>query len=131
MEQSLLPSSNLLEVETSSIQSSKTWFIKDNKVMGTTDGKEAIKQSIELMLGVSRYEHLIYSWDYGHELDTLIGKDRGYVEIEASRIIKECLTQDARISGVDNFTFKQLDEGLFIEFEVITSEGIIESEVVL
>lgn len=131
MEQSLLPNSNLINVEVSNNQSSKTWLIKDNKIVGMVDSKEAIKQSIEIMLGVSRYEHLIYSWDYGQELNTLFGKDKSYIEIEAPRLIKECLLQDDRISSVDNFNFLQVDDGLLLKFEVMTINGIVKSEVTI
>lgn len=131
MEQSLLPNSKLLNMEISNNQSSRTWLIKDNKIVGMVDSKEAIKQSIEIMLGVSRYEHLIYSWDYGHELNTLFGKDKSYIEIEAPRLIKECLLQDDRISSVDNFNFLQVDDGLLLKFEVMTIDGIVKSEVTI
>ncbi|MCT4686090.1 DUF2634 domain-containing protein [Vallitalea sp.] len=131
MKQSLLPSSNLADIETTNNQPSKTWLVKDNKIVGYTDGKEAIKQSINMMLDTKRYDHLIFSWDYGQELNSLIGKYESYIKIEAPRLIKECLLQDDRISDVDNFTFTAVDDGLLIEFKVITAEGIIGSEVTL
>ncbi|MGD9678438.1 MAG: DUF2634 domain-containing protein [Vulcanibacillus sp.] len=133
MPQSLLPSSNLYDLDTSinKISPSKTWLVKNNRLLGFTNGQEAIKQSIQAMLSTSRFEHLIYSWNYGQELSKLIGKEKSFIKVEAPRIIKECLIQDDRISDVVNFVFSDTEDGLLIEFEVIASEGVIESEVVL
>lgn len=130
MPQFLLPKSNLDTINISlNSYPSKTWRINDGRIVGYTDGKEAIKQSIQAMLNTTRYDYLIYSWDYGHELTELIGKDKAYIEVKAPRLIKECLTQDDRISDTINFTFSNKGEGLLIEFEVITTEGVIKSEV--
>lgn len=133
MAQPLLPSSNLYDVDTSAnnINPSKTWSIKNDRILGFTNGQEAMKQSILAMLSTPRYEHLIYTWNYGHELGKLIGKEKEYVRVEAPRIIKECLTQDDRIIDVVNFAFSEVDGGLVVEFEAITSDGVIESEVIL
>ncbi|GAA0181418.1 DUF2634 domain-containing protein [Clostridium sediminicola] len=130
MPQFLLPQSNLDSIKVSlNSYPSKTWRIYDGRIVGYTDGKEAIKQSIQAMLNTTRYDYLIYSWNYGHELTGLVGMDKAYIEVLAPRLIKECLTQDDRISDTINFIFSNRGEGLLIEFQVITTEGIIKSEV--
>lgn len=134
MTQLLLPKSNLnnINYSTNNIYSSKTWLIdSDNRILGFTNGKYSIQQSIQSMLQTPRYDYLIYSWNYGNELSMLIGKDKAYIEVEAPRLIKECLLQDDRISEVDNFSFADKGDGVLIKFEAITNEGVIESEVTL
>ena len=133
MVQSLLPNySNGADLNTAtSVMANKTFAIKDNKIAGFIDGKEAIRQAIFLMLNTERYKHVIYSWNYGHEVNSLIGKDRGYIEAELPRLVEECLTQDDRISDVQDFTFTFEGDSLFAEFKAMTTEGIVESEVVL
>ena len=39
-----------------------------NHIVGMTDGLSAIAQTIYFILNSERYEHIIYSWDYGIEL---------------------------------------------------------------
>lgn len=77
MTQLLLPKSNLnnINYSTNNIYSSKTWLIdSDNRILGFTNGKYSIQQSIQSMLQTPRYDYLIYSWNYGNELSMLIGK---------------------------------------------------------
>ena len=57
-------------------QPSKTYHMdfKKEVSMGKTDGLEALRQAVFLILHIQRYEHLIYSWRYGVELKDLFGK---------------------------------------------------------
>lgn len=131
MSQSLLPSSDLVNLNISKTQPSKTWHIRDDRIVGMFDGKAAMKQAIEILLNIRRYEYLIYSWNCGHELDALIGRDEEDVIAYAPRLIKECLKQDDRILDVNNFSFSNSKEGILINFNVSTKMGDIESEVII
>ncbi|MGO0906225.1 DUF2634 domain-containing protein [Clostridioides difficile] len=55
--------------------------------------KEALKVWIHKCIKTNRYEHEIYSLEYGTELSELIGQKytKGLTESEASRFIKEAL----------------------------------------
>lgn len=112
-----------IEVEENYIEPTKTYKIKDNRIVGFCDGIEALKQAIYLILNTERYEYLIYSDDYGSELKSLIGKDRDIAESEHKRRIKEALIQDDRINNVDNFIFKYDGDGVLIEFTVFSIYG--------
>ncbi|EKN42774.1 hypothetical protein CFSAN001627_04692, partial [Clostridium botulinum CFSAN001627] len=87
------------------IEPTKTYKIKDNRIVGFIDNVEALKQAIALILNTERYEYLIYSWNYGSELDGVIGRQKDIAESEFKRRIKEALSQDDRINNVDNFIF--------------------------
>lgn len=100
-------------------------------INGFVDGFEAMKQAIYLILNTERYEHLIYSWNYGIELQDLIGKDINYVLSELEIRIKEALLQDTRITNVDNFVFEALRNKVHIKFNVVTHYGMIEVEKVV
>ncbi|BDR86141.1 DUF2634 domain-containing protein [Clostridium tetani] len=125
-EVSILPQgaviSDDLEVE-EIIEPTKTYKVKDNRIVGFTDGKEALKQAIQLILCTERYEYLIYSDDYGSELKSLIGKDRDIAESEYKRRIKEALVQDDRVNNVDNFIFNYDSDNVLIEFIVFSIYG--------
>jgi len=113
---------NDLEVE-EVIGPTKTYRIKDNKIVGFTDGKEALKQSIQLILNTERYEYLIYSWNYGSELNGLIGQQKDIAESEFRRRIREALSQDDRINNVDNFIFRYDKDGVEVSFTVFSIYG--------
>lgn len=125
-EVSILPQgaviSDDLEVE-EIIEPTKTYKIKDDRIVGFCDGIEALKQAIYLILNTERYEYLIYSDDYGSELKGLIGKDRDITESEYKRRIKEALIQDDRINNIDNFIFNYDKDGVEVSFTVFSIYG--------
>lgn len=100
---------------------------------GTIDGLEAVKQAIYLILNTERYKHLIYSWDYGVELDDLIGREKEYAYPELKRRITEALVQDDRILEVSDFDFKNIGGKVTVSFSVNTVFGhlSIEKEVIV
>lgn len=97
-----------------------------NTISGTVDGLEAVKQAIHLILNTERYEHLIFSWDYGIELVDLIGKPPSYVLPEIKRRITEALEVDTRITGVGDFQFETVKNKVNVRFTVNTIFGEIE-----
>lgn len=54
-----------------------------------------------------RYRHVIYSRNYGSELEDLVGQgdSRGVMESEITRMVTETLLADPRTDLVDQFTF--------------------------
>ena len=80
--------------------------IEAGRIRGKTDGIEAVRQAVYLILCTERYQYLAYSWNYGAELAQLIGKPIALVLPEIERCITEALMQDDRITGVDNFNFE-------------------------
>ena len=100
----------------------------EDRISGYTDDLEAVKQAIYLILSTERYQHIIYSWDYGVELLDLIGKPMSYVMAELPRRIIEALTQDNRITNVKDFEFNHKGNKLFTKFTVVTNVGNISTE---
>jgi len=137
----VLPSDNLeYDIEDVSIinfdvrqEPSKTFKlnIEKNKVDGICDDVEALKQAIFLILNTERYEHLIYSRNYGVELNDLIGEPISYVIPELERRITEALIQDDRIENVDNFEFQNVKGKVHCKFTVYSKYGNIKAEKVV
>ena len=95
-----------------------------NRIFGTCDSLEAIKQTIFKILNTERYEYIIYSWNYGIELKDLFGKPVRYVCPEIERRVKEALLQDDRITAVDSFEFDFPNRGVIaVTFTVHTIFG--------
>lgn len=105
--------------------------IDDQVITGQTDKLEAIKQAIYLILNVERYENLIYSWNYGIELQDLFGKELNYVLPELKRRITEALLQDSRITSVTDFNFETNKGKIHVFFKVITIYGEVQTEKVV
>lgn len=130
----MIPSVDVLPTEiTEIVHPTRTYKVNilendENRVSGYVDGIESIQQAIYLILSSERYQHIIYSWDYGVELLDLIGKPMSYVTAELPRRIEEALIQDNRISGVTDFTFTKKRNALLTTFTVVTEAGNISTE---
>lgn len=105
--------------------------IEKNRVDGICDDVEALKQTIFLILNTERYEHLIYSRNYGVELNDLIGEPISYVIPELERRITEALIQDDRIENIDDFEFQNIKGKVQCRFSVHTKYGNIKAEKVV
>lgn len=113
-----------------STEPSNTFFIdfEKGKISGFVDEREAVKQAIMLILNTERYKFLIYSWNYGAELEALIGTHPDIVEDEAERLISEALLQDDRITAVYDFEFGRNRDTLLANFKVDSIYGGIDIE---
>lgn len=98
------------------------------RVSGQTDGIEAIKQAVFKVLSTERYQHEIYSWNYGVELADLWGRPTTYVLPELKRRITEALTWDERIETVTDFAFDVQGGVIHMSFTVHTVAGAIDTE---
>ena len=121
----MVPNSNYnIELNLSeSAYFTKTYKIEENKIQGFVDGIYALEQAIYKVLNTEKYEYPIYSFDYGIELENLIGKDSLYVKSELRRRIQECLLGDERVQSVDNFSFEISGDTILCKFDVESIYG--------
>lgn len=111
---------------------SRTYKIdwEHGRVVGMTDGQEAVQQTIQKILQTKRFSHLIYSWNYGVESDQLIGKSQQVIESELRRLLSEALTQDERITAVSDVEIVRTEkQSSIIRVTVETIFGTIRGEV--
>lgn len=127
--------SGAISVAMTPTQPNKTYkmMIDTDRIQGTvTDDLEAVKQAIYKIINTERYKFLIYSWNYGIELEDLFGKPIPYVLPEIPRRIKEALTQDDRIDDVLGFDLSYDRKGnVLAKFTVVTIYGSVEVEKVV
>lgn len=97
-------------------------YAKDRTV-GWTDEQEAMKQAIYKILNTERYDHVIYSDNYGVELHELIGEHIAYVIPETERRIREGLMWDERITSVFDFDFEINKKQVDVTFKCNTIFG--------
>ena len=98
------------------------------RIRGMIDELEAVKQAVFLILQTERYRYLIYSDDYGSELEGLIGRDPLFIQSEVKRRIREALMQDDRIEDVTNFRLQFNGDSVLVRFTVISVFGDFEAE---
>ena len=103
--------------------------ILENKEFKIVEGNEAIKVWAYKALLATRYQHSIYSWDYGSELLSLIGKayTPELTKSEAKRYIKEALEINPYILEIDVVDMSFRDSVLSADIKLLTIYG--ESEV--
>lgn len=127
----MLPSAeNLLQNLTIREQPSKTYKmkIKDERIENKVDDLKAVEQACYKILNTERYRYVIYSWNYGVELQNLFGKPIPYVFAELPRRITEALMQDDRVEEVTNFDLRHNKGDVLAKFTVITKYGEIEMQ---
>lgn len=118
------------EIET---QPSRTYAMRFDGYpsAGKLDGIEAMKQAIFLILQTERFQYAIYSWNYGIELDALLGQSMTpYLQAKVAKAIEDALLADDRVLSVENFSFSKTKRDIHATFTVSTTERDIESEFV-
>lgn len=111
-------------------QPSRTWKLdfERGRVTGMVDGLEAVRQAVYKVLQTERFEHLIYSSNYGVELRRFLGSNQAYVQSELKRRIREALTQDDRIDDVTDFQIDIVGDTAAVRFTVVSSFGSFREE---
>ena len=106
-------------------QPSLTWKIdkESNRITGTCDGWDAVRQAVEIILYVERFRWQIYTPYSGMQWDGLLGENPGYVIVELQRRIREALMMDNRVTGISDFDYEQDEETLNVSFTVDTVYG--------
>ena len=95
---------------------------------GKLDGLEAMKQAIFLILQTERFQYAIYSWNYGIELNALLGQTMTpYLQAKVAKAIEDALMADDRVLSVEQFSFTKGKRSLLVKFTVTTTEGDVES----
>ena len=106
---------------------SKTYKIdfSKNRINEKIDGLEALKQAIYCILNTIRYENIIYSHNYGSEVNSAIGLDYDLAKTEVKRYISEAILADDRFIEIQNYTTEKLtSDSMLISFDVLTEYGL-------
>lgn len=94
------------------------------RISGKINNEEAVMQLVMKILYTERYAYVIYSSQYGVELDRLIGKDYDFIVSDLERTITEALLADDRILSITDFTTEQTEiDRMTASFRVNTVIG--------
>lgn len=114
--------------ETPVVETSRTYKIDFNTgeiLSEFIDDDESIKQSVIKAIYTYRDVFLIYSTDYGSELDELYGEQYSeeYLQLEIPTLIEDALMVDERIKSVKSFEIEVSGDVAYVNFTVETIYG--------
>ncbi|MBB6670287.1 DUF2634 domain-containing protein [Cohnella nanjingensis] len=112
-------------------QPSRTYRLdlESNRIVGKVDGLEALRQFVFKTLSTERFEHLIYSNDYGMEGSQLLGTSPLLFRSEIPRRIREALIVDDRVQTVERFETTVDGDSALVRFVVVSVYGAFQEEV--
>jgi phage baseplate assembly protein W len=88
------------------------------------DGQDAIIQAVRKILYTERYAYVIYSSQYGVELDRLVGQEYDFIVSDIKRTLTEALLVDNRIISLENFEMEKTGlDTMEVNFLVNSIEG--------
>ena len=96
------------------------------RIVGKVDGLEAVNQAIIKAIMTPRFKCLIYSDQYGSEIeDTIIrgGASDSYLNAVIEGFVKDALAPDSRILNIYDFAITKDDDEAWIFFKVDTIYG--------
>lgn len=123
----MIPEQNAnLTILEEQIQPSRTYHLDlDRKrVTSMIDGQDAIIQAVRKILYTERYAYVIYSSQYGVELDRLVGQEYDFIVSDIKRTLTEALLMDNRIISLENFEMEKTGlDTMEVNFLVNSIEG--------
>lgn len=93
------------------------------QIAGMDGGLEAMRQAVEIILTTKRFNHQIYTSNFGAELEDLIGEDPDYIESTLPERIRDAFSVDDRILSEQNYNFTQNGDTMLVTFDVTTVFG--------
>ena len=94
---------------------------------------EAIKTWVYKAMKTERFRYLIYSWDFGTEIDALIGQSYtpNLTKAECIRYIEECILINPYIRAISQIEVSFTEGKLLIQCKLQTIYGETELEVIV
>ena len=122
-----------LEIENQPSRTYKLDFER-KRIGGMIDNEQAIMQMVMKILYTERYAYVIYSSQYGVELDRMIGQDYDFIVSDLERTITEALTADDRIIDITDFQINKIGiDKMEVSFTVnsVVGSANINTEVII
>jgi len=117
-------------------ESSRTYRLDldAGRIIGMTDGLDAVIQATRKAIATPRFDCLIYDDQYGSETasgNLAVGATQAYLETAIEGFIRDALSQDTRILEIGEFEFEFRDDSAYISFNIDTIFGSAQIEEVI
>ena len=91
----------------------------------TVDGSEAVKCWIWKALMTQRFRWALYTWNYGSELESYIGRvlSDEYLKTDVKLALEDCLLINEEIKSITNYSAYVEGDVLYISFTAVTKYG--------
>lgn len=96
------------------------------RIIGMTDGLDAVIQATRKAIATPRFDCLIYDDQYGSETasgNLAEGATQAYLETAIEGFIRDALSQDTRILDISEFEIEFEDDSAYISFNIDTIFG--------
>lgn len=95
------------------------------------EGLDAVRVWVYMALKTQRYKHLAYTWNYGTEINELIGKKMPTSKLnqEAKQLIEDALLINPYIKAISNVSTKQVKNKIEINATIQTTFGEVDVNV--
>nr|DAG02138.1 MAG TPA: Protein of unknown function (DUF2634) [Siphoviridae sp. ctdd214] len=113
----------LEEEEEQQAEAGYTYKLSTDRIQNNIEDLESVKQAVKKILMTPQFEYEIYSFDYGIDLESLIGREPEEITVLLKRMVREALTYDDRVTSVDNFEIRFSEDECLCEFTVSTVYG--------
>lgn len=117
--------------QTPQLSPSYSWKINPtrNKIAGYVDEIDGVQQATYLILKTEMGKYEIYPDWYGIELNDMYGLPRDLVRARLPKRIEEALSQDRRITGIENMNLEFVGTRCVCSFTVNCIFGEFDTEV--
>lgn len=107
----------------------RTYQVKNGRIIDKIDGLEAMKQLIDKTLRTERFEYEIYTGYFGVEFVDLLGQPYSFAKTAVKRRIESALLVDERITSLTDFRILSFEDGVMhLYFVVSTIYGTVTAE---
>lgn len=111
-----------------------TWFIdwKNKRINRMATEYEELAQTIQRALMTDRFYHNIYTWQYGSELNDLVGtKNIKFMKGAIMKDVKDALKFEDRVINVDDVQITVGDDNNYhINVAISTTLGVMREELI-
>jgi len=100
--------------------------LNEGRIVGMIDGIEAVRQAIRKAIITPRFKCLIYTNQYGSEIEQAYIADYApvdFIEATVQKYVTDALLPDTRVLDCYDFEVEQQEDGVFIKFTCETIFG--------
>ena len=112
-------------------QPTNTFYVDpaSRRIRGMDAGLPAMRQAVEIALSVERFRWGIYSPNFGADFTGIIGRESGYAAAALLQRVRDALSADSRVLGVENYRYTASGGTLTASLTVRTVYGDIQQTV--
>lgn len=110
---------------------SNTYLVQNNRIIGMGDNYEAVKQAVEIIFSVERFQWQIYTPNFGTDYRGVIGITPQVAANILRKRVEDAIKADERMTGITDYTWDVNGDSLTVSFTVNTVYGTVPQTVTI